>query len=72
MVFLVRGGLAAAFGVFALFFGATNLDVTIAIISILLLFMGIIDAVSTKAHRFNEDFFNHRLFQVSRKCESFY
>ena len=55
MVFLVRGGLAAAFGVFALFFGATNLDVTIAIISILLLFMGIIDAVgalycSTKKH----------------------
>ncbi len=55
MVFLVRGGLAAIFGVFALFFGATNLDVTIAIISILLLFMGIIDAVgalycSTKKH----------------------
>lgn len=55
MVFLVRGGLAAVFGVFALFFGATNLDVTIAIISILLLFMGIIDAVgalycSTKKH----------------------
>ncbi len=54
-VFLVRGGLAAIFGVFALFFGATNLDVTIAIISILLLFMGIIDAVgalycSTKKH----------------------
>ena len=55
MVFLVRGGLAAIFGVFALFFGATNLDITIAIISILLLFMGIIDAVgalycSTKKH----------------------
>ena len=55
MVFLVRGGLAAVFGVFALFFGATNLDITIAIISILLLFMGIIDAVgalycSTKKH----------------------
>ena len=55
IVFLVRGGLAAIFGVFALFFGATNLDVTIAIISILLLFMSIIDAVgalycSTKKH----------------------
>ena len=55
MVFLVRGGLAAVFGVFALFFGATNLDITIAIISILLLFMSIIDAVgalycSTKKH----------------------
>ena len=55
MVFLVRGGLAAIFGVFALFFGATNLDITIAIISILLLFMSIIDAVgalycSTKKH----------------------
>ena len=55
MVFLVRGGIATAFGVFALFCGAGNIDGTVAIISMLLLFMGIIDAVgalysSTKKH----------------------
>ncbi|MBR2544371.1 DUF308 domain-containing protein [Candidatus Saccharibacteria bacterium] len=55
MVFLVRGGMAAAFGIFALFCGAGNIDGTVAIISMLLLFMGIIDAVgalysSTKKH----------------------
>ena len=55
MVFLVRGGIATAFGVFALFCGAGNIDGTVAIISMLLLFMGIVDAVgalysSTKKH----------------------
>lgn len=55
MVFLVRGGMAAAFGIFALFCGAGNIDGTVAIISMLLLFMGIVDAVgalysSTKKH----------------------
>lgn len=55
MVFLMRGGLAVVFGIFALFCGFTNIETTIAIISILLLLMGIIDAVgalysSTKRH----------------------
>ena len=55
MVFLMRGGLAVIFGIFALFYGFTNIETTIAIISILLLLMGIIDAVgalysSTKKH----------------------
>lgn len=55
MVFLVRGGLAVAFGIFALFCGPMNIETSIAIISVLLLFMGIIDAIgalysSTKKH----------------------
>ena len=55
LVFLVRGGLAAAFGIFALFYGGANIETTIAIISVLLLFIGIVDAVgalysSTKKH----------------------
>lgn len=55
MVFLVRGGLAATFGIFALFCGSDHIETTTAIISILLLFMGIIDAIgalysSTKKH----------------------
>ena len=55
LVFLVRGAIAAVFGCFALFRGSTNIGDTVAIISIFLLFMGIIDSVgalysSTKQH----------------------
>ena len=55
LVFLFRGVLAAAFGCYALFGGMTDVNNAIAIISVLLLLMGIIDAVgalysSTKKH----------------------
>lgn len=55
LVFLVRGAVAAAFGCFALFRGSDDIGDTIAIISVFLLFMGIIDSVgalysSTKKH----------------------
>lgn len=55
MVFMVRGVLAAAFGCYALFGGMNDITNAIAVISVLLLLMGIIDAVgalysSTKKH----------------------
>ena len=55
MVFIVRGCLAAAFGCLALFGGMGNVENIIAIVSVLLLLMGIVDAVgalysSTKKH----------------------
>lgn len=55
MVFLVRGALATLFGCFALFGGMANIENAIAMISVFLLFVGIIDAVgalycSTKKH----------------------
>ena len=55
LVFLIRGGLAAVFGIFALFGNMQSIETTIAVVSVLLLFMGIIDAVgalysSTKKH----------------------
>ena len=55
LVFIFRGALAAAFGCFALFGGMANVNDAIAVISVLLLVMGIIDAVgalysSTKKH----------------------
>ncbi len=55
LVFLFRGALAAAFGCYALFGGMTNVSDAVAVISVLLLLMGIIDAVgalysSTKKH----------------------
>lgn len=55
LVFIFRGALAAAFGCFALFGGMANVSDAIAVISVLLLFMGIIDAIgalysSTKKH----------------------
>ncbi len=55
LVFLVRGALAAAFGCFALFGGMGSIENAIAVISVFLLLMGIIDAVgalygSTKQH----------------------
>lgn len=55
MVFLVRGTLATLFGCFALFGGMANIENAIAMISVFLLFVGIIDAVgalycSTKKH----------------------
>ncbi len=54
-VFLFRGGLAAAFGCYALFAGLTDFNNAISVISVLLLLMGIVDAVgalfsSTKKH----------------------
>ena len=45
LVFLVRGALAVAFGCYALFGSLSNMDNAIAIISIFLLLMGIVDAV---------------------------
>ncbi|MBR2641140.1 DUF308 domain-containing protein [Candidatus Saccharibacteria bacterium] len=55
LVFLVRGALAIAFGCFALFGGMANIENAVAMISIFLLFVGIVDAVgalycSTKKH----------------------
>ena len=55
LVFLIRGALAAAFGCFALFGGMESIENAIAVISVFLLFMGIIDAVgalysSTRKH----------------------
>jgi len=55
MIFLIRGMLAAIFGCFTLFGGLGSIENAIAIISVLLLLMGIVDAVgalygSTKKH----------------------
>ena len=55
LVFLVRGALATLFGCFALFGGLSNIESAISIISVFLLFVGIVDAVgalycSTKKH----------------------
>lgn len=55
MVFMVRGILAAAFGCYALFGGMSDITNAIAVISVLLLLMGIVDAIgalysSTKKH----------------------
>ena len=45
MVFIVRGALAIGFGCYALFCGPTEIENLVAIVSVFLLFMGIIDAV---------------------------
>lgn len=55
MVFLIRGAVAAIFGAFALFRGPVEMENTVAILGVFLLFMGIIDSVgalysSTKKH----------------------
>ena len=55
LVFIFRGALAAAFGCFALFGGMAKVNDAITVISVLLLVMGIIDAIgalysSTKKH----------------------
>lgn len=55
LVFLIRGSLAVLFGCYLLFMGLKNVDNAVALISVFLLFMGIIDAVSalyssTKKH----------------------
>ncbi len=55
LTFLIRGGMAAAFGCLTLFSGVMNVENAIALISVFLLFMGIVDAVgalysSTKKH----------------------
>ena len=55
LVFLFRGLFATAFGCFALFRGSSNVSDTITVISVFLMFMGIIDSVgalysSTKKH----------------------
>lgn len=55
LMFCVRGALAVIFGCFALFGGMANIENMIALVSIFLLFMGIIDAAgalysSTKRH----------------------
>lgn len=55
LIFMLRGGLAVVFGFLALFGALTDLEVVIALISIFLLAMGIIDSISalynsTKKH----------------------
>ena len=55
IVFILRGALAGAFGFIALFGGMSNVESVVAIISIFLLLMGIVDSVgalynSTKKH----------------------
>lgn len=55
LVFLVRGALATIFGCFMLFGGIMSIENMMAIISVFLLFMGIVDAVgalysSTRKH----------------------
>ncbi len=55
MVFLIRGAVAAIFGAFALFRGPVEMENTVAILGVFLLFMGIIDSVgalycSSKKH----------------------
>ena len=55
MTFLVRGALAATFGCYALFGGMIEMENVIAMISVFLLMMGIVDAIfalysSTKKH----------------------
>lgn len=55
LVFLIRGALAVGFGCFILFGGLANVENAVALISVFLLFMGIVDAVgalysSTKKH----------------------
>jgi len=55
IVFIFRGILAIAFGCFALFGGMTSIENVIAVLSVLLLLMGIVDSVgalycSTKKH----------------------
>lgn len=44
-VFIVRGALATIFGCFALFGGIMDIQNTVSILSVFLLFMGIVDAV---------------------------
>lgn len=55
LVFIFRGALAVLFGCFALFGGLADMESVIATVSVLLLLMGIVDAVgalygSTKKH----------------------
>ena len=55
LVFIIRGALAGAFGFIALFGGMSNVESVVAIISVFLLLMGIVDSVgalynSTKKH----------------------
>lgn len=46
MVFIIRGALAITFGCYALFCGPIGIENIIAVVSVFLIFMGIIDAVS--------------------------
>ena len=55
LVFILRGALAGAFGFIVLFGGMSNVESVVAIISVFLLLMGIVDSVgalynSTKKH----------------------
>ncbi|RYC74558.1 DUF308 domain-containing protein [Candidatus Nanosyncoccus alces] len=55
LVFIIRGALAGAFGFIALFGGMTNIENMTAVISVLLLLIGVVDSVgalynSTKKH----------------------
>jgi uncharacterized membrane protein HdeD (DUF308 family) len=55
LVFILRGALAGAFGFIALFSGMANIESIVAVISVFLLLVGIVDSVgalynSTKKH----------------------
>ena len=45
LVFIIRGLLAVVFGFLTLFGGLTDFESVVAMISVFLLFMGIVDAV---------------------------
>ena len=47
LVFILRGALAGVFGFIALFGGMSNVESVVAIISIFLLMMGIVDSVGS-------------------------
>lgn len=46
LVFMLRGGMAAVFGFVVLFGGLEDLETTVSMVAVFLLFMGIVDAVS--------------------------
>lgn len=55
LVFLFRGAIAMTFACFALFRGTASIEDTVAVVSVFLLFMGIVDSIgalysSTKKH----------------------
>ena len=50
LVFILRGALAGAFGFIALFGGMSNVESVVAIISVFLLLMGIVDSVGALYH----------------------
>lgn len=76
-VFLVRGVLAAMFGCFTLFSGMGSIENAIAIVSVFLLLLGIIDAVgalygSTKKHGWINSVIDALIDVVAAVCLLFF